>query len=82
MSSRLVDSARQGEVILMAGAGVSAGKPTVLPGWKAANAAIVQVLCRRLESAVNRPGWLSQVVPVIRPLTRPPTAFRRTIKHS
>ena len=65
MSNSLENLARQGELIVMAGAGVSAGKPTALPGWKAANAAIVQVLGRRLESALCRPGWLSQLVPVI-----------------
>lgn len=65
MGSRLEHFARQGDVIVMAGAGVSAGKPSALPGWKAANAAIVQVLCRRLESGLNRPGWLSQLVSVI-----------------
>lgn len=65
MSSNLENYARRGEVIVMAGAGVSAGKPSALPGWNSLNAAIVQVLCHRLDSATNRPGWLSQLVPVI-----------------
>lgn len=65
MSSCLEAFARRGEVIVMAGAGVSAGKPSALPGWKPMNAAIVQALCRRLESALNSPGWLSQLVPAI-----------------
>ena len=65
MSNSLENFARNGQIIVMAGAGVSAGNPSALPGWKATNAAIVQVLCRRLESAIHRPDWLSQLVPVI-----------------
>ena len=65
MSSSLEYFARRGEVIVMAGAGVSAGKPSALPGWKAMNAAIVQALVLRLEISINRPGWLSQIVPII-----------------
>lgn len=62
MSNSLENFARQGEVIVVAGAGVSAGKPSSLPGWKPLNAAIVNVLCRRLEAAIERPDWLSQIV--------------------
>ncbi len=63
--NRLEEFARRGEVIVMAGAGVSAGKPSALPGWKPLNAAIVQTLSQRLEAAIDRPGWLSQFIPVI-----------------
>jgi SIR2-like domain len=59
--TRLDDFARQGEVVVLAGAGVSAGKPTSLPGWKPLNAAIVEALRHRLESALERPDWLAQV---------------------
>lgn len=65
MNSDLVDSAQRGEVIVMAGAGVSAGNPSALPGWKAVNAAIAEALCRRIESSIDRPGWLSPLIPVI-----------------
>ena len=65
MSRCLETFARRGEVIVMAGAGVSAVRPSALPGWKAVNAAIVQVLDRRLETALNRPGWLTEIIPVI-----------------
>ncbi len=65
MSRGLRGSARGGQVIAVAGAGVSAGKPSALPGWHATNASIVEVLCRRLEAATNRRGWLSELVPAI-----------------
>lgn len=65
MSENIEDAARRGQVIVMAGAGVSAGKPSALPGWYAANAAIVEVLCRRLEAATDRQGWLSELLPSI-----------------
>jgi len=61
----LVGFARRGEAVVMAGAGVSAGKPSALPGWKPTNAAIAQALCRRLESSINRPDWLAQLMPVL-----------------
>jgi tetratricopeptide (TPR) repeat protein len=65
MNSRLLDYARRGEIVVMAGAGVSAGKPTALPGWKPLNRAIAHALRRRLESAIGRPGWLEQVVSLL-----------------
>lgn len=42
----------------MAGAGVSAGNPSALPGWNALNSAIIRALRGRLESALGRPNWL------------------------
>ncbi|MCX6543103.1 MAG: SIR2 family protein [Acidobacteria bacterium] len=65
MPDELEESARKGAVVVLAGAGVSAGRPSALPGWKALNAAIASALCRRLESSVDRPGWLSKLMPVI-----------------
>jgi hypothetical protein len=65
MQSSLVDFARRGKVIVMAGAGVSAVKPSALPGWKPMNAAIAQALARRLESSIDRQGWLSRLLPII-----------------
>src|SRR6516225_8821899 len=65
MQNSLVDFARRGKVIVMAGAGVSAVKPSALPGWKPMNAAIAQALARRLESSIDRQGWLSRLLPII-----------------
>ena len=65
MIKTLENFARQGEIVVMAGAGVSVGKPSALPGWKATNAAIVQVLSRHLETAIAKPDWLSSVMPAI-----------------
>ncbi len=61
----LEDFAGCGEMVILAGAGVSAGWPTALPGWKELNAAIAQVLRNCLESSINRPGWLEQPVSLL-----------------
>ena len=45
---------RKGDVIVLAGAGVSAVDPSALPGWKPLNKAIIEALTARLESAL---GW-------------------------
>src|SRR5262245_20324352 len=64
--NRALDSfARQGNVVVMAGAGVSAGKPSSLPGWKPLNASIIQVLSQRLESALDRTNWLTDAVSLV-----------------
>lgn len=52
-------------LILFCGAGISAGKPSLLPGWLGTNKAIVEVLANRLESSLDRPGWLSGLVQLI-----------------
>jgi len=65
MSSSFEHSARRGQVVVMAGAGVSAGKPSALPGWKPLNAFIVHALSQRIESSIDRIGWLSQFGPLI-----------------
>lgn len=48
--------ARKGDVIVLAGAGVSAVDPSALPGWKPLNKAIIEALTARLESALS---WLA-----------------------
>ena len=65
LDARLVEFARRGELIVMAGAGVSAGRPSALPGWKPLNAAISHALCHRLESSLDRPGWLADIAPLV-----------------
>jgi tetratricopeptide (TPR) repeat protein len=54
VATRLDEFARRKQMIVMAGAGVSAGNPSALPGWNALNAAIVRVLCNRVELAAKR----------------------------
>src|SRR5262249_54965238 len=44
---------RRDRIVVMAGAGVSAGPPSSLPGWKALNAAIVAALRHRIETGLN-----------------------------
>src|SRR5688572_7284906 len=56
VSSTNVDS----RWIVLAGAGVSAGEPTSLPGWKPLNRAIARALRLRIESATGRKDWLAQ----------------------
>src|SRR5262249_17829005 len=41
--------ARRRSLVVMAGAGVSAGPPTSLPSWHQLNKLIVAALCERLE---------------------------------
>jgi len=48
-------------IVILAGAGVSAGWPSAVPAWKALNRLIVHALCDRLESGLRRPDWLSQI---------------------
>jgi hypothetical protein len=57
--------ARRGDVVVMAGAGVSAGWPSAVPSWYPLNAAIFGALRRRLEAGIERPGWLDEVEPEV-----------------
>ena len=59
--SRLEDAAQSRNLVIFAGAGVSAGAPTSLPGWKPLNAAIFRALRKRLETGVARRDWLLQM---------------------
>jgi len=64
--TRLEDCARKGEVVVLAGAGLSAAHPSALPGWKPLNAAILRALCSRLEAALQWPStrltqWVSLI---------------------
>ncbi|MCG3124366.1 MAG: hypothetical protein GIKADHBN_02829 [Phycisphaerales bacterium] len=61
LDARLVDAARRGNVVILAGAGVSADKPANLPGWKPLNRAIARALRTRLEAGIERKGWLTAV---------------------
>ena len=63
-SSDLKDFASRGELVVMAGAGVSAGKPSALPAWYAIDAAIAQVLCRRVWSLSSPAGGDGRLVPL------------------
>src|SRR5690349_4013203 len=65
MPDPLLDASKCGNIVVMAGAGVSAGNPAALPGWQPLNAAIVKALIGRLEAAVNRPGWLAPVAGIV-----------------
>lgn len=56
-----VEGARSHGLVVMAGAGVSAGAPASLPAWKPLNAAIARALATRLEALRRRPGWLAEV---------------------
>src|SRR5664279_768820 len=59
--NRLEEAARSGNLVIFAGAGVSAGAPTSLPGWKPLNAAIFHALRTRLESGIERKDSLLQM---------------------
>jgi len=51
----------RGEVVILAGAGVSVGPPSALPGWKALNRSIVNALCSSVEKGLQRPDWLGEL---------------------
>lgn len=79
LEGRLRSAIADRDLVVMAGAGVSAGIPASLPGWYALNAAIIAALAARVEEGVNRPGWLSKVVPTIdqaRELSRFPPEYQ------
>jgi tetratricopeptide (TPR) repeat protein len=48
-------------IVLMAGAGVSMGPPTCLPGWDDLNNQIVDALGYRIDSYLDRPGWTAEL---------------------
>jgi len=54
MNARFHQAAARGEVVVLAGAGVSMVKPSALPGWKPLNTLIAEVLRARLENALGR----------------------------
>ncbi|MEO6915144.1 MAG: SIR2 family protein [Chitinophagaceae bacterium] len=65
INDRLLDFAKQGELVIMAGAGVSCGAPSSLPGWYSLNASIAKALCRRLDEYLEENNWLTQFIPII-----------------
>jgi len=62
MSDRLDESAREGRILIFAGAGLSAGPPSSLPGWYRLNEQIMTALRMRLEAGLARESWLADVV--------------------
>jgi hypothetical protein len=61
IGSGLEAAARDGSLVVFAGAGISAGPPASLPGWKPLNAAIFRALRLRLETGLGRKDWLGQI---------------------
>lgn len=73
-----------GKVVVMAGAGVSAGKPSSLPSWKPLNSAIVEVLRRRLAAYREEPEFLKgilQQVEIDRQTGSFPPEYQAQITH-
>lgn len=63
--TKIEDAARSGSLVIFVGAGVSAGEPAALPGWKPLNAAIFRALRTRLEAGLDRKDWLLQLESLI-----------------
>lgn len=61
ISERLRNLICKQKLVVFAGAGVSSGPPTRLPGWFRINQMIFEVLCTRVESYLGRPEYLDQV---------------------
>src|SRR4051794_14203110 len=58
----LDSAASAGQLVVMAGAGVSMVAPSSLPGWNEVAESVLDCLVNRLESFLNRPSWLTQVI--------------------
>lgn len=61
----LVDQAKSRRVVVMAGAGVSAGPPSALPGWHQLNRMIVAALGERVDGYLGRAGYTADVCAAI-----------------
>lgn len=61
ISSRFLETIRNRKLVVLAGAGVSSASPTNLPGWIKINQMIVEALCMRIESYLDRKGYLDQI---------------------
>ncbi|HEY1242837.1 MAG TPA: SIR2 family protein [Bryobacteraceae bacterium] len=59
--SRVIEAALAGRVVVFAGAGISAGPPSSLPGWKPLNAAVFRALRARLEAGIQQFDWLEEL---------------------
>jgi len=58
---RFLAQAKEGGVVILAGAGVSAIPPSSLPNWVSLNKMIVGALCERIETYLNRPGYIGDL---------------------
>ena len=74
INETLVNALQQANVVIFAGAGLSAGKPTALPGWWHMNSIIVDALAEKLENSLERKNWLANIIPIIT-ATREANAF-------
>jgi hypothetical protein len=52
------EHARRGELVVMAGAGVSAGWPAAVPSWNPLNEKIFHALRERIATGIEKPGVL------------------------
>jgi len=57
----LLDHAKGHGIVVMSGAGVSAGPPSSLPGWYELNRMIVSALCERIDSYLGKAEYTSAV---------------------
>ncbi|MFX1536781.1 MAG: SIR2 family protein [Promethearchaeota archaeon] len=62
---QLIVHAKDGGIVVMVGAGVSAEPPSSLPSWKELNFLIVSALCHRIDTYLDRPGYTNPLREVI-----------------
>jgi len=65
--------ARRKGLVIMAGAGVSMDEPASMPGWYEVNDMIVDALCERVTTDLDRTGWFDEIRENVR--------FRRDEAH-
>lgn len=83
LPDRLLTSLDDG-LVVFAGAGVSAARPTSLPGWYALNRRILGALGERIDIYIGRPGYsqaISEAVDQRRDTHRFPPDFQAQILH-
>ena len=57
----LYNHAKNHKIVIMVGAGVSAIPPSSLPNWYELNSMITSVLCQRIETYLDRPGYTEDI---------------------
>ncbi|MDW7693277.1 SIR2 family protein [Flammeovirgaceae bacterium SG7u.111] len=58
---KAIEAVNSGNLVIMAGAGVSMDAPTSLPSWFGFNDKVLDALCQRIERYIEKPGWLAEI---------------------
>jgi len=61
ISEQLLLEISQKGIVVMAGAGVSAAAPSLLPGWYPLNHAIFSAICDRVDNFMEIPDYTADI---------------------